>query len=157
MDEFKNLGNAGFLTAIPTEQSLSMSIVVMVVRLPLGLPVIPAIETTQLWSYGNSYVCWGIILSFVNVVQKCCRDIIVSSSMVEVANKNLKKLQLFTCPLNKTFWHSCHSPKFWKSQHWSGAAATFKEKEKNLKIRESCMKNCNVFFFFANCLSRMKE
>ena len=48
--------NAGLLTAIPTEQSLSMSNVQMVtaVRLRLGLPVIPAIETTQLCSCGNS-------------------------------------------------------------------------------------------------------
>ena len=49
-------GNAGFLTAIPTEQSLSISNVQMVtaVRLRLGLPVIPAIETAQLCSCGKS-------------------------------------------------------------------------------------------------------
>ena len=64
--KFRNLGfvqhlvldpeNAGFLIAIPTEQSFSMSNVQMVtaVRLRLGLPVIPAIETTQVCSCGNS-------------------------------------------------------------------------------------------------------
>ena len=49
-------GNEGFLTAVTTEQSLSMSNVQMVtaVRLRLGLPVIPAIETAQLCSCGKS-------------------------------------------------------------------------------------------------------
>ena len=49
------LGNAGFLTAIPTEQSLSMSnFQVTAVRLRLGLPLIPAIATAQLCSCGKS-------------------------------------------------------------------------------------------------------
>jgi len=161
-------GNAGFLTAIPTEQSLSMSNVQMVtaVRLRLGLPVIPAIETTQFCSCGKSLDLLGNHLILCKrgaqvsqrhnmLVQAWTRLIKKTTSAVSLsiertlgslgcnntthATKRVDVVQISYAERTKLSDITVIHPNPENNQH-RGAAAAFKEKEKIRKYGEAVSK-----------------
>ena len=160
--KFQNLGF--FFTAIPTEQSLSMSNLQMVtaVRLRLGLPVIPAIETAQLCSCGKSLDLLGNHLILYKrgaqvsqrhnmLVQAWTRLIKKTTSAVSLAiertlgslgcnnathaMKRVDIVQISYADRTKLSDISVIHPTSQNNQY-RGAAAVFKEKEKIHKYGE---------------------